>query len=142
MADEPFPTLPDDVRQRLRDKGIDPEKAFAAMQRDIQEGGIPDELIERIAEAPVDPRYATYPQTAWDRHRGTNQLSPREREVLQCAANGFSNREIGELIHAAEGTIQSHLKRIYGKLGARNRTHACCIALRDGVIQPPDETSR
>jgi DNA-binding NarL/FixJ family response regulator len=61
-------------------------------------------------------------------------LTARELAVLKCLAEGRSNRQIAEALHIAELTIKVHLKSIYGKLDARDRTHAVVIAIRRGVI--------
>ena len=54
-------------------------------------------------------------------------LSEREREVLALLADGRPNREIGAILCISEGTVKTHLKHIFGKLGARNRTEAALI---------------
>jgi LuxR family transcriptional regulator, maltose regulon positive regulatory protein len=51
-------------------------------------------------------------------------LSPRELEVLGLIAQGLSNREIGERLFIALATVKGHNRRIYGKLGVKNRTQA------------------
>ena len=51
-------------------------------------------------------------------------LSPRELDVLASIAAGATNREIARQLFIAPSTVQSHVKRILGKLGARNRTEA------------------
>ena len=55
-------------------------------------------------------------------------LSPRELEVLQLIAQGFSNREIGERLFLALDTVKGHNRRIYGKLQAQSRTEAVARA--------------
>jgi len=51
-------------------------------------------------------------------------LSERELEVLRLVAAGFSNREIAQSLVIAVNTVKNHLKNIYGKLNAHNRTQA------------------
>jgi len=51
-------------------------------------------------------------------------LSSREFEVLQCIAEGLSNREIAEHCVITEGTVKRHINNIYSKLGVRSRTQA------------------
>ncbi|MCP4541357.1 MAG: LuxR family transcriptional regulator [Chloroflexi bacterium] len=51
-------------------------------------------------------------------------LTPREMDVLRLVAQGFSNREISERLFLALDTIKGHNRRIYGKLGVKNRTQA------------------
>jgi DNA-binding NarL/FixJ family response regulator len=57
------------------------------------------------------------------------ELTQREREVLELLCSGGSYREIAGSLGVAEGTIQTHVKRIYDKLGASNKAEAVRIAL-------------
>ena len=61
-------------------------------------------------------------------------LTEREIEVLRLVAEGYSNRQIAELIHLAEGTVKNHLSSILVKLGARDRTNAVLRAIREGIL--------
>jgi DNA-binding CsgD family transcriptional regulator len=70
----------------------------------------------------------------WAR-RARMGLSPRELEVLQLVAEGKSAPEIGELLFVSPGTVKTHLKNIYGKLGACDRASAVAEALRRGLIE-------
>jgi Response regulator containing a CheY-like receiver domain and an HTH DNA-binding domain len=62
-------------------------------------------------------------------------LSQREIDVLKLMAQGKSNKEIGSALFISEGTVKSHLKRIFGKLGVISRTEAVANATRRGLIQ-------
>ena len=61
-------------------------------------------------------------------------LTAREIQVLQIAANGDSVCEIAEALIVSPATVRSHLGSIYGKLGAKSRTAAVAIAMREGLI--------
>ncbi len=61
-------------------------------------------------------------------------LTPREVEVLSLVARGFGNKEVGDVLGTAPGTIKAQVQSILGKLGAKDRTHAVTIALRRGII--------
>ncbi|MGJ7506270.1 response regulator [Variovorax sp. GT1P44] len=63
-----------------------------------------------------------------------NPLTPRETEVLEGIALGRSNRSVAEALGIGEGTVKTHLKRVYGKLYARNRTEAIVVAHRKGLL--------
>lgn len=68
-------------------------------------------------------------------------LSPREVEVLELAARGDTNRQIGRRLHVSEATIKTHLLRAYDKLGVNDRTAAVVTALQRGLLDlgdPPD----
>lgn len=61
-------------------------------------------------------------------------LSPRELEVLRLVAAGQTNREIGEALFVATGTIKKHLNNIFGKLAVSNRTQAIARARELGLL--------
>jgi LuxR family quorum sensing-dependent transcriptional regulator len=66
--------------------------------------------------------------------RQTGMLSNREREILTWIAAGRSVAEISELLGLSGRTIEWHVQRSIEKLGARTRTNAVAIALREGII--------
>lgn len=61
-------------------------------------------------------------------------LSERELSVLQELTHGKSTREIAESLHLSEETIKTHLKRIFKKLGVRDRAEAVAEAFRRGIV--------
>ena len=67
-------------------------------------------------------------------HLAEENLTPREREVLQLISEGNSNKEIGSRLFISEETVKGHVKNILGKLGASDRTQAVSIAVRRGII--------
>jgi DNA-binding NarL/FixJ family response regulator len=62
-------------------------------------------------------------------------LSSREADVLKLIAQGKSNKEIGSALFITEGTVKSHVKRMFSKLGVISRTEAVANASRRGLIQ-------
>jgi DNA-binding NarL/FixJ family response regulator len=62
-------------------------------------------------------------------------LTSREIEVLQLVSEGLRNKEIGATLGITEGTVQIHVKNIFGKLNVNDRTGAVQIAVRRGLIQ-------
>jgi DNA-binding NarL/FixJ family response regulator len=62
-------------------------------------------------------------------------LTARERDVLDMASRGLSNREIGAALGISEHTAKFHLAAIYGKLGVSTRTAAVRRGLRKGIIR-------
>ena len=60
-------------------------------------------------------------------------LTRREREVLELLASGMTNAAIARRLKVAPNTVASHLKRLYPKLGARNRSQAVAYALSHGM---------
>ncbi len=65
----------------------------------------------------------------------THGLTSRQRDVLKCLSDGLSNREIGEAIHLAEGTVKAHVAAVYQTLGVRKRIDAVQVAKRLGLIE-------
>lgn len=61
-------------------------------------------------------------------------LSPREREVLAHLADGDSNKAIARSLGISERTAKFHVAAVLTRLGARNRSEAVSIALREGLI--------
>ncbi|MER5475767.1 response regulator transcription factor [Streptomyces sp. NPDC002734] len=62
-------------------------------------------------------------------------LTRRETEVLSLVAEGLSNQAIGRRLHLTEGTVKSHLARVYAKLGTSSRTAAVATAADLGLIR-------
>ncbi|MBH5131740.1 response regulator [Streptomyces sp. NPDC057144] len=62
-------------------------------------------------------------------------LTRRETEVLALVAGGLSNQAIGHRLHLTEGTVKSHLARIYAKLDVDSRTAAVATATSLGLIR-------
>jgi DNA-binding NarL/FixJ family response regulator len=64
-------------------------------------------------------------------------LTRRETEVLALVAEGLSNQAVGRRLHLTEGTVKSHLARVYAKLGVDSRTAAVAAATDLGLIRRP-----
>ncbi|MES2707603.1 MAG: response regulator transcription factor [Verrucomicrobiota bacterium] len=61
-------------------------------------------------------------------------LTPRETEILQGAAKGMVNKEIGDLLSMSIHTVDAHLRRIYQKLGVHSRAAAVAKGLRQPTV--------
>lgn len=67
----------------------------------------------------------------------TKDLSAREVDVLQLAANGFNISKIGKALNISEKTVKNHLSSAYAKLQAEDRTQAVVKAIQLGVVEIP-----
>jgi DNA-binding NarL/FixJ family response regulator len=77
---------------------------------------------ERFVDPAVPPRGS----------RG--KLTRRQREILQLIADGGSTVAAARDLGLSEETVKTHTKNVLARLGARNRTHAVAIALRESLI--------
>jgi two-component system nitrate/nitrite response regulator NarL len=65
-----------------------------------------------------------------------DKLTPREREVLQALAEGFSSdREIAERLYVGAGTVHAHVASILSKLEVQSRLQALVFAVRHGIVE-------
>ncbi|GAA2636477.1 MULTISPECIES: response regulator [Streptomyces] len=67
---------------------------------------------------------------------GPDGLSDREREVLVLVARGLNNTEIAETLGLSPLTAKTHVSRIMGKLGARDRAQLVIIGYESGLVRP------
>lgn len=66
-------------------------------------------------------------------------LSPREREILQYVALGYSNKAIAERLGISEQTVKNHMTAVLRKLDLSDRTQAAILAIRRGWVRLPEE---
>ncbi len=67
-----------------------------------------------------------------------DSLTPRETDVLQLAARGFTNKAIGAQLNVSDRTVQGHLANIFSKLHVATRTEAVMRAVALGWLSPTD----
>ena len=88
-------------------------------------------VIERMAEQPVAERSTD---------GRLDELTRREREVLELIARGLSNSEIAAAFVIEQSTVKTHVKRILMKLRLRDRVQAVIFAYEHGLAQPSRTT--
>jgi DNA-binding NarL/FixJ family response regulator len=92
----------------------------------------PDQLREAV-EAALAQKQFLDPQLPPKGSRG--RLTRRQREILQLLADGGSTTAAARRLDLSEETVKTHMKNALARLGARNRTHAVAIALRESLIE-------
>jgi DNA-binding NarL/FixJ family response regulator len=92
--------------------------------REVHRGGSP--MTAHIARKVVQSFQRTKSAAA----EATEDLSPREREVLDCLSQGFLYKEIAEKLGISYETVHTYIRRIYEKLQVRTRTEAVAKFLR------------
>jgi DNA-binding NarL/FixJ family response regulator len=109
-----------------------PEELLAAIQT-VAAG---DSLLSPSVTRIVIERMVHQPNpTIGSAHR-LEELTPREREVLELVARGLSNGEIAATLVIEESTVKTHIKRILMKLELRDRIQAVILAYETGLTQP------
>ncbi|MFI1766019.1 response regulator [Streptomyces sp. NPDC020800] len=82
-------------------------------------------LIERFLRSPSAPATG-----------GPECLSDREREVLTLVTRGLNNTEVAEALGLSPLTAKTHVSRIMGKLGARDRAQLVIVGYESGLVVP------
>jgi DNA-binding NarL/FixJ family response regulator len=87
-------------------------------------------VTRRLVEA-----YVRHPPAGSGVPPGLEELTAREVDVLRAIARGLSNAEIAAELHLGEATVKTHVTRILGKLGLRDRVQAVVLAYETGLAQ-------
>ena len=117
------------------------KKAFQAgaisyLLKDVQS----DKLAETIREAnrgraTIDSAAAqALVASAGESPSHSDELTPREREILTLLVAGKTNKEIAGQLSLSAGTVRFHVSNILSKMGAINRTAAVSLALQEGIV--------
>jgi len=123
LKDAPKRRLVDGVRRVLNGESpLNQELAARLIQR----------LAKEMAARPAQPAPTTHPPTA---KPPTAELTPRELEVLEFLARGWTNPQVAQALYISRGTAKVHVERIIRKLGVSDRTQAVVRALELGLIE-------
>jgi DNA-binding NarL/FixJ family response regulator len=95
-----------------------------------------DSLLSPSVTSRVIEQMAGLPAPDAARDPRLEELTAREREVLEHVAGGLSNAEIAAALVIEESTVKTHVKRVLAKLGARDRVQAVIFAYESGLIRP------
>jgi DNA-binding NarL/FixJ family response regulator len=119
---------------------VDPRMAamtVSAGARGVVRGGGEDgeDLVVALTQAImlICPRMTGNGQVPRQRG-GSAGLTQRELQVLRGMSDGKSNAQIGRDLFVSEDTVKTHARRLFRKLGARDRAHAVAEAFRGGIV--------
>ncbi len=118
-------------------KRTSPEELIAAIHT-VAAG---DSLLSPSITRRVIDRMAQQPPVQAGLDERLDELTPREREVLEQVARGLSNREIAAALFIEASTVKTHVKRILMKLHLRDRVQAVIFAYESGLTQPGPRTA-
>jgi DNA-binding NarL/FixJ family response regulator len=119
-------------------KDAPPEELLAAVEV-IDRG---DALIAPAVTRSVIEEFVRRSPAAAPVVPGLDELTAREREVLELLARGRSNAEIAERLVVSDGTVKTHVAHVLGKLGLRDRVQAVILAYEAGIVVPGAPSAR
>jgi len=90
--------------------------------REVRQGGAP--MSREIARKVITYFQGQPPTVESDSSAELENLSPREREILEFLTQGLSDKEIADRLGVKHGTVRFHLKHVYEKLHVRSRMEA------------------
>ena len=121
-------------------KNAPPAQLVAAVRASAAgEAQIAPSIVQRMVS-----EFVRRPPPGENRPAALDELTERELEVLKLLARGLTNAEIAAALFLGEATVRTHVSRILGKLGLRDRTQAVVLAYESGLVQPGamSETSK
>jgi DNA-binding NarL/FixJ family response regulator len=109
--------------------------------------GLPELMaaIERVRGGAAASTAASGPLIVKQLHALVNERmagttpTPQQERVLELAAQGFTNHEIGERLFISESTVRFHVQKLKAKFEARTKTELIAKAIRTGFIAPAGE---
>ncbi len=111
----------------------------------LLKGSESQEIAQALKEVLAGRRYLSAPLSEWainalttkiaDNSDPLASLSPREREVLQLAAEGYGNPEIAEKLFISPRTAETHRTNLMRKLALQSQTDLVRFSIRRGIIQ-------
>ena len=110
----------------------------------LLKGSESEEIAQALKEVMAGRRYLSAPLSEWainalatrvaEASDPLSTLSPREREVLQLATEGYGNPEIAEKLFISPRTAETHRTNLMRKLGLQSQTDLVRFAIRKGLL--------
>jgi DNA-binding NarL/FixJ family response regulator len=118
----------------------DPEHVNAALDAGavgyVLKDAAPEEIVQAVkaagrGEAPFSPRAASALLQRRAQKRPADDLTPRERQVLELVGQGLPNKQISRKLGIKEKTVKAHLTNVFQRIGVSDRTSAALWASRN-----------
>ncbi len=113
-------------------KDLEPEQLFR-LCRGVFRGEAP---LSPLMAAKILREFSSLAQAQSEAIGPANNITPREREVLQLVVKGKTNKEIADSLCVTESTVKNHLRNILAKLHLKNRVQVAAYAVREGLVDP------
>lgn len=92
---------------------------------------ISPDISDQVLEGFLSNRKRLKEKTRWD------TITQREKEVLKLLAEGYANKEIGDLLHISVKTVEKHRANLIGKLDLHTVAELTTYAVQNGLIEIP-----
>jgi DNA-binding NarL/FixJ family response regulator len=115
-------------------KDAPPEELLAAIEV-VARG---DALIAPAVTRSVIEEFVRRSPSAEPPPPALEELTAREREILELLARGMSNAEMAAQLVLSSGTVKTHVAHVLAKLGLRDRVQAVVLAYETGLVRPGD----
>lgn len=129
--------MSDETVRRALEAGATAYVTKAAGLRELL--GVLDDIERGTATTKTAPEVVSRLHASVTRRTSALQLSPQQESVLELAAEGLTNQEIGSRLFISESTVRFHLQNLKGKFSARSKTDLIARAIRAGAISPAPE---
>jgi len=112
-------------------KNLEPHQLYDLLER-ISRG---EAALSGVIAAKILKEFARPSTTVSEGTKEVDDLTPKEKSILQYVAEGKTNREIGSTLVISENTVKIHLRNILEKLHLHNRIQAAVYAVRQGLVE-------
>ena len=116
---------------------LDKGEAFTSIADAIFAVAAGRRLFSQAQEAEVMAGFSSFVQRRRQRNETVGSLTGREKEVLELIAQGLTGGQVARRLGVSQKTVESHVGRLYAKLGVRTRTQAVAKGLALRLIPPP-----
>ncbi len=111
-------------------KGAEPSELLSAIRDVYQNKAF---ILPDLARRLLDDYLARL--KAGDEQDSYIKLTPREKEVLKLIGDGYTSREIGEMLFISQNTVERHRTNLMDKLGMHNKSQLIKFAIRKGLVK-------